>query len=77
MDFSIHDKSKSPKFKDDFFKDKNLISKIRLLEVLKVYIKCQVENGAQIIQLLIVNGLLNEKDRQIMRSHQICFKIQN
>ncbi len=63
--YMINQKSPKSGLKNDFFKDKNLISKI--LEIierfLKIHIKCQVENGAQIIQIFDSwAGLLNEKD---------------
>ena len=58
---------KSPKsgLKNDFFKDKNLTIKILNIidKFLKVHIKHQVENGAQIIQIFDSwAGLLNDKD---------------
>ena len=58
---------KSPKLnlRDDFFKDDLLIYKIlKLLEkFLKIHIKNQIENGAQVIQIFDSwASLLNEKD---------------
>ena len=63
--YMINQKSPKSGLKNDFFNDKNLISKT--LEIidkfLKVHIKCQVENGAQIIQIFDSwAGLLNERD---------------
>ena len=57
---------KSPKMglKDDFFKDKKLISKtLEIIEkFLKVHIKFQVKNGAHIIQIFDSwAGLLEER----------------
>ncbi len=57
----------SPKFKlkDDFFKDEFLINRLLIIieKFLKVHIKNQIENGAQIIQIFDSwAGLLNEKD---------------
>ena len=63
--YMINQKSPKSGLKNDFFNDKNLISKT--LEIidkfLKVHIKCQVENGAQIIQIFDSwAGLLDERD---------------
>ena len=57
----------SPKLKliDNFFNDKSLINEtLRLLEkFLKIHIKNQIDNGAEIIQIFDSwAGLLNEKD---------------
>jgi uroporphyrinogen decarboxylase len=57
----------SPKFnlKDDFFKDDFLINRLLIIleKFLKVHIKNQIENGAEIIQIFDSwAGLLNEKD---------------
>ena len=63
--YMINQKSPKSGLKNDFFKDKNLISKIlNIIEkFLKVHIKHQVENGAQIIQIFDSwAGLLNDKD---------------
>ena len=63
--YMINQKSPKSGFKNDFFKDKNLTSKIlNIIEkFLKVHIKHQVENGAQIIQIFDSwAGLLNDKD---------------
>ena len=63
--YMINQKSPKSGLKNDFFKDKNLTSKIlNIIEkFLKVHIKHQVENGAQIIQIFDSwAGLLNDKD---------------
>ena len=63
--YMINQKSPKSGLRKDFFKDKNLIDKIlKIIEkFLKVHIKYQVENGAQIIQIFDSwAGLLNEKD---------------
>ena len=58
---------RSPKkgLKDDFFKDQNLIKNILQIidKFLKIHIKNQIENGANIIQIFDSwAGLLKEKD---------------
>ena len=63
--YMINQKSPKSGLKNDFFKDKNLTSKILNIidKFLKVHIKHQVENGAQIIQIFDSwAGLLNDKD---------------
>ena len=63
--YMINQKSPKSGLKNDFFKDKNLTSKIlNIIEkFLKIHIKHQVENGAQIIQIFDSwAGLLNDKD---------------
>ena len=63
--YMINQKSPKSGLKNDFFKDKTLISKtLEIIEkFLKVHIKYQVENGAQIIQIFDSwAGLLSEKD---------------
>ena len=63
--YMINQKSPKSGLRKDFFKDKNLIDKtLKIIEkFLKVHIKYQVENGAQIIQIFDSwAGLLNEKD---------------
>ena len=63
--YMINQKSPKCGLKNDFFKDKNLTSKIlNIIEkFLKVHIKHQVKNGAQIIQIFDSwAGLLNDKD---------------
>ena len=57
----------SPKFKlkNDFFKDEFLINRILIIleKFLKIHIKNQIENGAEIIQIFDSwAGLLDEKD---------------
>ena len=57
----------SPKFKlkDNFFSDEFLINRILLIleKFLKVHIKNQIDNGAEVIQIFDSwAGLLNEKD---------------
>ena len=58
---------KSPKIKlvDDFFKDKNLLKEILLVieKFLKIHIKNQINNGAEVIQIFDSwVGLLDNKD---------------
>ncbi len=63
--YMINQKSPKSGLRKDFFKNKNLINKtLQIIEkFLKVHIKYQVENGAQIIQIFDSwAGLLNEKD---------------
>ena len=63
--YMINKRSPKLKLRDDFFKDNSLISKmLKLLEkFLKIHIKNQIENGAQIIQIFDSwASLLNEKD---------------
>ena len=63
--YMINKKSPKLKLKDDFFKDNLLINKIlKLLEkFLKIHIKNQIENGAQVIQIFDSwASLLNVKD---------------
>ena len=63
--YMINQKSPKSGLKNDFFKDKNLTIKILNIidKFLKVHIKHQVENGAQIIQIFDSwAGLLNDKD---------------
>ena len=63
--YMINQKSPKLGLKNDFFKNKNLIKNIlKIIEkFLKVHIKNQFENGAQIIQIFDSwAGLLNEKD---------------
>ena len=63
--YMINQKSPKSGLKNDFFKDKKLISKTLeiIQKFLKVHIKFQVENGAHIIQIFDSwAGLLNEKD---------------
>ena len=64
---SLHDESTitKKKIKKDFFKDKNIINKILIIidKFLKVHIKNQIENGANVIQIFDSwAGLLNEND---------------
>ena len=63
--YMINQKSPKSGLKNDFFKNLTLInSTLKIIEkFLKVHIKNQVENGAQIIQIFDSwAGLLNEKD---------------
>ena len=63
--YMINKQSPKIKLKDDFFKDDFLINRIlNILEkFLKIHIKNQVENGADIIQIFDSwAGLLDEKD---------------
>jgi uroporphyrinogen decarboxylase len=63
--YMINLKSPKKNLKKDFFKDNFLINKILLIleKFLKVHIKNQVENGANIIQIFDSwSGLLDEKD---------------
>ena len=63
--YMINKKSPKLKLRDDFFKNDSLINKIlKLLEkFLKIHIKNQIENGAQVIQIFDSwASLLNEKD---------------
>ena len=63
--YMINQKSPKSGLKNNFFKDKDLISEtLRIIEkFLKIHIKNQVENGAQIIQIFDSwASLLNEKD---------------
>ncbi len=64
MLYMINKKSPKFKLKNDFFKDKLLINKILFVleKFLKIHIKNQVDNGAQIIQIFDSwAGLLEEK----------------
>ena len=61
----INQQSPKKSLKKDFFKDNFLINRILLIieKFLKVHIKNQVENGANVIQIFDSwAGLLNEKD---------------
>jgi len=63
--YMINQQSPKKKLKEDFFKDEFLISKILLIieKFLKIHIKNQIENGANIIQIFDSwAGLLEEKD---------------
>ena len=63
--YMINKQSPKLKLKDDFFKDNFLINRILIIleKFLKIHIKNQIENGAQIIQIFDSwAGLLNEKD---------------
>ena len=63
--YMINKKSPKLKIRDDFFKDSLLINKMLILleKFLKIHIKNQIENGAQIIQIFDSwASLLNEKD---------------
>ena len=63
--YMINKQSPKLKLKDNFFKDEFLINRILVIleKFLKVHIKNQIENGAEIIQIFDSwAGLLNEKD---------------
>ena len=63
--YMINKQSPKLKLKDDFFKDDFLINRLLIIieKFLKVHIKNQIENGAQIIQIFDSwAGLLKEKD---------------
>ena len=63
--YMINQQSPKKSLKNDFFKDKLLINKILTIieKFLKIHIKNQVENGANIIQIFDSwAGLLEEKD---------------
>jgi len=65
MVYMINKQSPKLELKSDFFNDKLLIDKILLIleKFLKIHIKCQVDNGAQIIQIFDSwAGLLDVKD---------------
>ena len=63
--YMINQQSPKKNLKKDFFKDKFLINKILLIleKFLKIHIKNQIENGANVIQIFDSwAGLLDEKD---------------
>ena len=63
--YMINQKSPKQKLKKDFFKDNFLINRILIIleKFLKVHIKNQIDNGAEIIQIFDSwAGLLDEKD---------------
>ena len=63
--YMINQQSPKKKLKEDFFKDNFLINRILLIidKFLKIHIKHQIENGANIIQIFDSwAGLLDEKD---------------
>tara|TARA_Y100000389_G_scaffold121281_1_gene118697 strand:+ start:5966 stop:6967 length:1002 start_codon:yes stop_codon:yes gene_type:complete len=63
--YMINQQSPKKSLKKDFFKDDFLINRILLIieKFLKVHIKNQIENGANVIQIFDSwAGLLNEKD---------------
>tara|TARA_B100001093_G_scaffold308377_1_gene294268 strand:+ start:4556 stop:5557 length:1002 start_codon:yes stop_codon:yes gene_type:complete len=63
--YMINKQSPKQNLKNDFFKDNFLINRILIIleKFLKVHIKNQIENGAEIIQIFDSwAGLLNEKD---------------
>jgi uroporphyrinogen decarboxylase len=65
MVYMINKQSPKQNLKSDFFKDNFLINRILsiLEKFLKVHIKNQIDNGAQVIQIFDSwAGLLNEKD---------------
>ena len=65
MVYMINKQSPKLKLKDNFFKDNFLINRILIIleKFLKIHIKHQIENGAQIIQIFDSwAGLLNDKE---------------
>ena len=63
--YMINQKSPKKKLKENFFKDKFLINRILLIieKFLKVHIKNQINNGANVIQIFDSwAGLLEQKD---------------
>ena len=63
--YMINKQSPKVRLKNDFFKDDFLINRILIIleKFLKLHIKNQIENGAEIIQIFDSwAGLLNEKD---------------
>jgi len=63
--YMINKQSPKLKIKDDFFKDNFLINRILVIleKFLKVHIKNQIDNGAEVIQIFDSwAGLLEEKD---------------
>ena len=63
--YMINQQSPKKKLKKDFFKNKYLINKILLIleKFLKIHIKNQIKNGANVIQIFDSwAGLLEEKD---------------
>ncbi len=65
--YMINQQSPKKKLKENFFEDKILIDKILLIieKFLKIHIKNQIENGANVIQIFDSwAGLLEKKDLQ-------------
>ena len=63
--YIINQQSPKKKLKDDFFKDDFIINRILLIleKFLKIHIKNQIDNGANVIQIFDSwAGLLEEKD---------------
>ena len=63
--YMINQQSPKKKLKDNFFKDDFLINRILLIleKFLKIHIKNQIDNGANVIQIFDSwAGLLEEKD---------------
>ena len=63
--YMINQQSPKKKLKEDFFKDEFLINRVLLIieKFLKLHIKNQIDNGANVIQIFDSwAGLLNEKD---------------
>jgi uroporphyrinogen decarboxylase len=63
--YMINKQSPKLKLKDNFFEDEFLINRLLVIleKFLKIHIKNQIENGAQLIQIFDSwAGLLNEKD---------------
>ncbi len=63
--YIINQQSPKKKLKNDFFKDKFLINRILLIldKFIKIHIKNQIDNGADVIQIFDSwSGLLEKKD---------------
>ena len=63
--YMINQQSPKKKLKEDFFKDEFLINRVLLIieKFLKIHIKNQIDNGANVIQIFDSwAGLLEEKD---------------
>ena len=63
--YMLNKQSPKLKLKDDFFKDQFLINRILIIleKFLKIHIKNQIDNGAEVIQIFDSwAGLLDEKD---------------
>ena len=70
--YMINQQSPKKKLKENFFKDNFLINRILLIieKFLKIHIKHQIENGANIIQIFDSwAGLLKKKIYQIIYIH--------
>ena len=63
--YMVNQQSPKKKLKENFFKDRHLINEVLLIieKFLKIHIKNQIENGANVIQIFDSwAGLLDEKD---------------